>query len=458
MSWFDDSPRPLAADPFARACAHARALAASAPARASPSPSAAASTRRCCSPRSRGSSLPRAAARACTSITACIRESAAWARTARPSRPRSACRTRACASTVRARLGLGLEAAAREARYARARGAAWRRRGPAHRAPRRRSARDGAAARPARHRRARPARHRSSSRRSGRAISARPLLGVTRAELRAQARAWGLRWLEDPANADPRHDRSFLRRDVVPALVARWPAAARSAQRLAEQMSDAEAILDAWSRATTRGARGPRPRRRAPCSRRSSRRASAICCAICCGASGSGPERAQGSRSCAPRCSMRAPARIRASSGPAAKAGCSASTSIYACAAAVLRRPTTARGSTSRHLVGPRRRSALRAGGVPGGPARVVARRGTRAALSRGRRAFPPLDRRAQPSAQALVARRRDRPLDALPLPAAVSRRPARRGRRPLARATTCARAASEPRWRVPWTHHPPTR
>ena len=74
---------------------------------------------------------------------------------------------------------------------------------------------------------------------------ARPLLGFTRTEIAAQASALGLRWLEDPANEDPRHDRSFLRRDVVPALVARWSAAARSAQRLAEQMTDAEAILDA---------------------------------------------------------------------------------------------------------------------------------------------------------------------------------------------------------------------
>jgi tRNA(Ile)-lysidine synthase len=71
------------------------------------------------------------------------------------------------------------------------------------------------------------------------------LLGVTRVQIEAQARAWGLQWLEDPANDDPRHDRSFLRGDVVPALVARWPAAARSSQRLAEQMTDAESILDA---------------------------------------------------------------------------------------------------------------------------------------------------------------------------------------------------------------------
>jgi len=73
---------------------------------------------------------------------------------------------------------------------------------------------------------------------------ARPLLGSTRAEILAQARAWNLRWLEDPANVSLEHDRNFLRAAVVPRLVERWPAAARSAQRLAEQMADAERILD----------------------------------------------------------------------------------------------------------------------------------------------------------------------------------------------------------------------
>jgi tRNA(Ile)-lysidine synthase len=73
---------------------------------------------------------------------------------------------------------------------------------------------------------------------------ARPLLGFTRAELVEHARAWNLRWLEDPANSSLEHDRNFLRATVVPRLVERWPAAARSAQRLAEQMADAEQILE----------------------------------------------------------------------------------------------------------------------------------------------------------------------------------------------------------------------
>jgi tRNA(Ile)-lysidine synthase len=72
----------------------------------------------------------------------------------------------------------------------------------------------------------------------------RPMLGFTRAEILEQGRAWNLRWLEDPANDDQRHDRNFLRREVVPRLVARWPAAARGAQRLARQAADAERIID----------------------------------------------------------------------------------------------------------------------------------------------------------------------------------------------------------------------
>ncbi len=72
----------------------------------------------------------------------------------------------------------------------------------------------------------------------------RPLLGFTRAQLRTQATAWGLKWLEDPANDVVRHDRNFLRHEVLPQLKARWPAVVSHAGRLAEQMSDAEAILD----------------------------------------------------------------------------------------------------------------------------------------------------------------------------------------------------------------------
>lgn len=73
----------------------------------------------------------------------------------------------------------------------------------------------------------------------------RPLLGFTRDALRAEAAARGLTWVEDPSNAEMRHDRNYLRLQVLPALRSRWPAAAHHAQRLAEQARDAEQLLEA---------------------------------------------------------------------------------------------------------------------------------------------------------------------------------------------------------------------
>ena len=53
----------------------------------------------------------------------------------------------------------------------------------------------------------------------------RPLLSVRRSALRAYAVRHGLRWLEDPSNADQRQDRSYIRHRVLPVVEARFPAA-----------------------------------------------------------------------------------------------------------------------------------------------------------------------------------------------------------------------------------------
>lgn len=53
----------------------------------------------------------------------------------------------------------------------------------------------------------------------------RPLLGLPRASLLDYADRHGLPRLDDPMNADPRFDRVFLRREILPMLTARWPQA-----------------------------------------------------------------------------------------------------------------------------------------------------------------------------------------------------------------------------------------
>jgi len=73
----------------------------------------------------------------------------------------------------------------------------------------------------------------------------RPLLAIAKADIQSVATRWGLDWVEDPTNPDPRFDRNYLRREVVPRLKQRWPGAAVTAGRAARQMRDAQEILDA---------------------------------------------------------------------------------------------------------------------------------------------------------------------------------------------------------------------
>jgi tRNA(Ile)-lysidine synthase len=71
---------------------------------------------------------------------------------------------------------------------------------------------------------------------------ARPLLGFERGALERFARERGLAWVEDPSNVDLRFDRNYLRHAVLPALITRWPAAARTVGRVAEYARDAVSI------------------------------------------------------------------------------------------------------------------------------------------------------------------------------------------------------------------------
>lgn len=83
----------------------------------------------------------------------------------------------------------------------------------------------------------------------GRGWLLRPWLAQPRAHLQAAAQALGLEWIEDPANADPRHDRSWLRGEVWPLLHARFPAAGERLARLAAHAASAADELEALARA-----------------------------------------------------------------------------------------------------------------------------------------------------------------------------------------------------------------
>jgi tRNA(Ile)-lysidine synthase len=72
----------------------------------------------------------------------------------------------------------------------------------------------------------------------------RPLLNCSHDELLAYAREHKLSWIEDPSNADERFSRNYLRRQVMPALLSRWPQASANMARSAAYLSEAAQLLD----------------------------------------------------------------------------------------------------------------------------------------------------------------------------------------------------------------------
>src|SRR4029453_19294420 len=73
----------------------------------------------------------------------------------------------------------------------------------------------------------------------------RPLLTVTREEVRDYLRGRGLEWREDPSNADRRFARARVRHDVLEALRELSPAVERTIAETARQLRDEAEVLDA---------------------------------------------------------------------------------------------------------------------------------------------------------------------------------------------------------------------
>ncbi len=62
----------------------------------------------------------------------------------------------------------------------------------------------------------------------------RPMLRVSRKELLSYANEHGLDWVDDPSNNECDFDRNYLRNEVLPKIIKRWPAAQKTLARSAE--------------------------------------------------------------------------------------------------------------------------------------------------------------------------------------------------------------------------------
>ncbi len=71
----------------------------------------------------------------------------------------------------------------------------------------------------------------------------RPMLGVPAAKIRAYADTHHLDWIDDPSNADTAFDRNYLRREILPALAARWPAVVTRLGHSADLAAEASELL-----------------------------------------------------------------------------------------------------------------------------------------------------------------------------------------------------------------------
>lgn len=77
----------------------------------------------------------------------------------------------------------------------------------------------------------------------------RPLLTVPDALIRHYAATHELQWRDDPSNAEVRFDRNYLRQEVLPGVLERWPGAASAVARSARLIGESGELLDELARA-----------------------------------------------------------------------------------------------------------------------------------------------------------------------------------------------------------------
>jgi tRNA(Ile)-lysidine synthase len=72
----------------------------------------------------------------------------------------------------------------------------------------------------------------------------RPLLSISRVEIIDYAKKHDLTWVEDESNTDNSFDRNFIRNDIMPLLVNRWPSMAKTVNRSSEHCREGQLLLN----------------------------------------------------------------------------------------------------------------------------------------------------------------------------------------------------------------------
>ena len=72
----------------------------------------------------------------------------------------------------------------------------------------------------------------------------RPLLDFNRAEIEQYARRYDLKWVEDPSNQSLQYDRNYIRHQVLPGLVQRWPGVIQQLHRASGWQAEQQQLLE----------------------------------------------------------------------------------------------------------------------------------------------------------------------------------------------------------------------
>ena len=72
----------------------------------------------------------------------------------------------------------------------------------------------------------------------------RPLLDISRQEIEAYAKANQLAWIDDESNLDTKYDRNYCRHEIMPVIKARFPAADETLARSASHIAEASQLLN----------------------------------------------------------------------------------------------------------------------------------------------------------------------------------------------------------------------
>lgn len=78
----------------------------------------------------------------------------------------------------------------------------------------------------------------------GPAILLRPLLSFSREDLERYAKDRQLSWIDDPSNQDVCFDRNYVRHEIVPRLLPRWPGLNKALSRVADINQDTVQLLN----------------------------------------------------------------------------------------------------------------------------------------------------------------------------------------------------------------------